>query len=71
MNYLKCKRIDTAIKRAKKKISNKEIYENFGQEEVRNIEQKFINLSDYTDEMNYNRDKLKRFNDWCMNYTGN
>jgi len=71
MNYLNCKRIDTAIRRAKKKLSNKEIYENFGQKEVRKIKEKFIDLSDYSPEMNRNRDKLKRFNDWCMNYTEN
>ena len=44
------------------------IYENFGQEEVRNIRDKFIDLSDYSNKMNDNRNKLDAFDKWCMNY---
>ena len=44
------------------------IYENFGQEEVRNIRDKFIDLSDYSNKMNDNRNKLDTFDKWCMNY---
>ena len=72
--YLNCKKIDTAIKRAEEmliKIAKENgIYENFGQKEVREIKDKFINISKYSTEMNMSRDKLKNFNDWCMNYTG-
>lgn len=72
MEYLNCKKVDTAIRRAKKKLiqeaQKRGIYENFGQKEVREIEEKFIDISSYTDEMNQNRRKLKEFDNWCMNY---
>ena len=54
-NYLNCKKIDTAIQRAEKilieKAKNHGIYENFGQREVREIKEKFIDLSDYSSKM--------------------
>lgn len=72
--YLKCKEIRTAINRAKEmlvlKAKKQGLYENFGQKEVGEIEDKFINISDYSDKMNDNRVALQHFNDWCMNYEG-
>lgn len=73
-NYLDCKNISTAISRAQKMLiakgKRKGLYENFGQEEVRNIENKFINISSYSKEMNDNRKKLESFYNWCTSYTG-
>lgn len=73
MNYLDCKKVDTAINRAKKilidKAKSEGLYENFGSEEVRQIKDKFINLSDYSDEMNLIRTKIANFEQWCMEYT--
>lgn len=73
-NYLSCKKIDTAINRAKatliQTVKTQGIYENFGQKEVREIKDKFINISDYSQEMNNNRRKIEGFDNWCMNYTG-
>ena len=70
--YLDCVKIDTAINRARTMLIDKAkengIYENFGQEEVRNIRDKFIDLSDYSNKMNDNRNKLDAFDKWCMNY---
>jgi len=54
------------IQTAKKKG----IYENFGQKEVRKLEEKFINSSDYSEEMNKNRRLMQMFEEWCMNYCG-
>ena len=73
--YLKCKKIDTAIKRAKNILIERArkggIYENFGQDESREIKNKFIDLSNYdTDEMNLNKRKLKDFDNWRMTYNG-
>ena len=72
-NYLNCKRIDTAINRAKKILIDRAkangIYENFGQKEVRKIKDKFIDYCDYSTEMNNNRRKVDGFNNWCMEYT--
>ena len=72
-NYLNCKRIDTAINRAKKILIDRAkangIYENFGQKEVREIKDKFIDYFDYSTEMNNNRRKVDGFNNWCMEYT--
>jgi len=65
--YLKCKKIDTAINRAMKMLIKKAekygLYENFGQDEVREIEDHFIDFSSYTDEMNLRRKKLQLFNE--------
>ena len=72
-NYLNCKRIDTAINRAKKILIDRAkangIYENFGQKEVREIKDKFIDYCDDSTEMNNNRRKVDGFNNWCMEYT--
>lgn len=71
-NYLNCKKIDTAISRAKDKLINKArnngIYENFGQIEIREIKEKFIDNCDYSEEMNNNRNKILAFECWCIGY---
>ena len=70
----KYKKIETAIKHEKNKlidIANKKgLYENFGQKEVRKIQDQYINSSSYTKEMNNNRSLLQNFNNWCMTYNG-
>jgi hypothetical protein len=72
--YLKCKKVDTAIKRTKtlllKRFIENGLYENFGQNEVRKIKDKFIHISKYDDKTNENRRKLQEFNNWCMTYNG-
>lgn len=72
-NYLKCKKVDTAINRAKKMLVAKAkkdgLCENFGQEEVIKIRGKFIDITDYSQEMNSIRNRIDRFNEWCMTYT--
>ena len=71
--YLQCKKISTAISRAQKilikKAKKEGLYENFGQKEVMEIRDKFINISKYTSEMNSMRNELQSFNIWCQNYT--
>lgn len=65
--------IDRAITKEQNKLihkaKNKGLYENFGQKEVRKLEEKFINSSDYSPEMNKNRRLILLFDEWCMNYT--
>jgi hypothetical protein len=72
-NYLNCKKIDTAINRAGKmlveKVKKNGLCENFGQQQVREIKDKFIDIADYSKEMNNNRDKLDNFDNWCMKYS--
>ena len=51
------------------KVRTKGLYENFGQREVRKLEDRFINSSSYTDEMNMNRLLIEGFNEWCINYS--
>ena len=53
-----------------KKVKKSGLYENFGQNEVRKLEDKFIDISDYTDEMNTNRRLIQLFEEWCRNYCG-
>lgn len=73
MSYiLDCKNIETAIRRAKKKliaeVEKNGLYENFGQREVRLIREKFIDISSYTEEMKKRREALNRFDNWAMSY---
>lgn len=72
--YLKCKKIETAIRRAKKmlveKVEKEGLYENFGMEEYRTIKNHFIDLSDYTDDMNERRRQLQSFSNWAGSYQG-
>lgn len=72
--YLDCKKVDTAIDRAKKmlikKAEEKGVYENFGRREVMEIKDKFVNLCDYSREMNTVRNKIDCFDNWCGSYTG-
>ena len=72
-SYLDCKKVETAINRAKKKLITEAqtngVYENFGQKEVREIRQKFYDLSNYTAEMGQVKLKIDAFEFWCMNYT--
>ena len=74
MHYLNCKKIDTAIRRAKnmliERAEKKDVYECFGQREVRKIREKFIDICDYSPEMDANRAILGSFEDWCVNYCG-
>ena len=69
---LNCKKINSAIRRAKKRLIEKAkkngLYENFGDEEWMAIEDKFIDISLSTKEENAKRDKLNAFFDWCINY---
>ena len=51
------------------KVRTKGLYENFGQSEVSKLEDRFINSSSYTDEMNMNRLLIESFNQWCLNYS--
>lgn len=65
------KRISTAIRRAKRVLvayaSANGMWENFGQDLVRLIDDAYIDISSYTDKMNANREDLQKFNEWCMN----
>jgi hypothetical protein len=67
-------RIDTELTKEQnkliKKAKTKGLYENFGQKEVKKLEDKFINITDYSDEMNKNRRLIQMFDEWCMNYCG-
>ncbi len=60
------------IEKLKKKLIEvakiKGIYENFGQKEVKMLEDKYINQSDYSKEMNDIRNLIQRFNDWCSSF---
>ena len=70
--YLDCKRVDTAINRAKNillgRVNKNGIYENFGVEEVRLIREKFVDISDYSNDMNLIRTKINNFERWCNSY---
>jgi len=68
------KKVQSVVNATKKKLikkwKTKGAYENFGQKELSKLEDKFLNISDYSDDMNKIRDILQQFDDWAMNYTG-
>ena len=67
-SYLNCKKVDTAISRAKEilidRVKTDGLYECFGQKEVRAIRDKFVDLCDYSKEMNTIRSKIDNFDEW-------
>ena len=71
---MKTKQLISEIKRKQnlliKKWKTKGAYENFGQKEVGKLEDKYIDGSKYTDEMNEMRRLIQEFQNWCMSYTG-
>lgn len=71
-NYLDCKKVETAIRRAKdmliKSATENGVYENFGQKEVREITDRFVDICDYSDYMNSVRQKISSFGKWCMEF---
>ncbi len=72
--YLNCKKVDTAIGRAKRILADfakkNGLCENFGTDMAREMENKFVDICDFSSEMNSVRRKIDRFRDWCMIYTG-
>ena len=52
------------------KAEKRGLYENFGDKEGRKLEDKYLNISSYTDEMNKVRDLFQEFSDWAGYYDG-
>ena len=71
---IKVNQLAKELKSAKVKLIVKAerggIYENFGQRELRKIEDEFINISSYTDEMNEMRNMIDEFDNWSARYNG-
>lgn len=69
------KKVLQDIKRNKNKLISKAktkgLYENFGVSEVRKLEEKYIDISSYTNEMNAIRKAISDFSYWCMCFDGN
>jgi len=64
------KAIQVKKNRLIEKARTKGLYENFGAREVGQLEEKYIDISSYTDDMNNNRKLIASFSDWCMCYDG-
>ena len=64
------KHIKTIKNSLRKKVEKNGLYENFGQKEIQKLEDKFINISDYSNEMNSKRALINNFNNWCMTFEG-
>ena len=62
--------MDKEIARAKRRLSKEEVYENFGQTEVRIIEMRYAHLTYECGGRNAFFERIDRFKNWCMNYTG-
>ena len=67
---MKALKRDIGIQKAKLKgrADKKGVYENFGQKEVRVMEEKHIDVSSYTPEMNAKRNAIADFDNWCSDY---
>lgn len=65
--------LQTAINRKKeqliKRTAAQGIYEDFGRKEVRELQDKYIDLSDYSQQMNIQRSMLQSFAEWCSVYS--
>ena len=44
------------------------IYENFGQKEIKELKDKYINISDYSEEMNKTRDEIDYLDNWASRF---
>ena len=64
------KTINTYKKKLIAKVEKSGIYENFGEDEIRKLEDKFIDSSDYSSKMCNMRSLIRDFSDWAMNYKG-
>jgi len=64
--------IEKEIRKIKERLIEKAkregLYENFGQKEIRMLEDKFIDSSDYSREMNKRRKRLSEFREWCESF---
>ena len=63
------KAILTAQNKLIKTAKRKGLYENFGQKEISKLENKYIDISNCTNDMNKNRELIYNFSNWCDNYT--
>lgn len=70
----KLAKLKIAIERTRqsllKKVKRTGLYENFGQKEVRQLENKHIDFFAYDNEMRTMHRTLQNFDNWCANYTG-
>lgn len=68
-SILNVKTMDTAIHKAKEALiaraKKKGLYEDFGQAEVSAIRDKFIDPSDFSNDMLKQRTRLQAFSDWA------
>lgn len=61
------------ITRTKKRLINRAkkygIYENFGQDEVRRLEDKYIDISNYSKNEMTKRMLIDQFDEWCSTFS--
>lgn len=71
MKKLSYKQIENKIKRAKVRLLQQEIKENFGQFEVRKLESEIGNIYDYPyQERQKILTAINQFDSWCYNFDG-
>lgn len=66
------KKIETAIKQAKRRLmaetKSDGLYENFGETEIRKLKDEFVDLTDYSEDMNKIRREIAVFEKWCLTF---
>lgn len=46
-----------------------EVYEDFGQKEVRKLREKYVDISDYSNESIQIQNTIDNFSNWCSNHS--
>lgn len=62
-------RLSTAIQLSKDRLKKSPMVENFGQDHVRLIKDRYGYNPHGSPEERRQADEIDRFDDWCMNYT--
>lgn len=61
-------KVNNEIQKLQTKLSKTEVYEDFGQKEVRKLREKYVDISDYSNESIQIQNTIDNFSNWCSNF---
>lgn len=61
-------KLNNEIQKLQTKLSKMEVYEDFGQKEVRKLREKYVDISDYSNESIQIQNTIDNFSNWCSNF---
>jgi DNA polymerase III delta prime subunit len=62
-------KLNNEIQKLQTKLSKMEVYEDFGQKEVRKLREKYVDISDYSKESIQIQNTIDNFSNWCSNHS--